>query len=176
MTRLFLTAYVMLLPLTAAAQEAQPFEQRTPHTLTGRADFTSPPATLTSFTWFEGAWAGTGLGGTCEEAWSRPAGGAMMGMFRFLKGNAVVFYEFLTLVEQNGTVVLKLKHFNPDLTGWEEKAHFVTFRLLKLTPTEAFFEGLTFRRVGDDRMQIFLALRDRVDGTVREEEFAYTRK
>lgn len=100
----------------------------------------------------------------------------MMGMFRFLKGNAVVFYEFLTLVEQNGTVVLKLKHFNPDLTGWEEKAHFVTFRLLKLTPTEAFFEGLTLRRVGDDRMQIFLALRDRVDGTVREEEFAYTRK
>src|SRR5688572_1942495 len=33
------------------------------------------------------------------------------------------------------------------------------------TPTEAYFGGLTFRRVGGDRLQIFLALRDS-NGTV----------
>jgi hypothetical protein len=98
----------------------------------------------------------------------------MMGMFRLRKGEAIVFYEFLTLVERDGTVVLKLKHFNPDLTGWEEKTGMVTFRLLKLTPDEASFGGLTFRRMGSDRMQIFLALRDK-DGNVREEAFAYDR-
>jgi hypothetical protein len=64
---------------------------------------------------------------------------------------------------------------NPDLTGWEEKADFITFRLLKLTPTEAFFEGITFRLEGSDRLRIFLAIRNRADGTVREEEFVQAR-
>ena len=175
-TRFLAIACVMLLPATAMAQEPQPFERRTPHTLKGPADFKGPRVTLADFAWFEGNWAGTGLGGNCDETWSRPAGGAMMGMFRYLKGDAVVFYEFLTLVEQDNTVVLKLKHFNPDLTGWEEKGDFVTFRLLTLTPTDAFFDGLTFTRVGSDGMRIFLALRDRATSAVREEEFVYTRK
>jgi hypothetical protein len=92
-----------------------------------------------------------------------------MGMFRSLKGGAVVFYEFLTLVEDGGSLVLKLKHFNPDLTGWEEKGESITFHLVKITPTEAFFDGLTFRRIGDRAQQIFLAIRNRKDGSIREE-------
>jgi hypothetical protein len=42
-------------------------------------------------------------------------------------------------------------------------------------PTEAHFGGLTFRRAGDDRLEIFLALRD-ADGTVREEAFRMERR
>jgi hypothetical protein len=68
---------------------------------------------------------------------------------------------------------MKLKHFNPDLTGWEDKETFITFRLLKVGLNEVYFGGLTFRR-SVDRLQIFLAIRDK-EGKVREEEFRMER-
>jgi hypothetical protein len=46
---------------------------------------------------------------------------------------SVAFCEFLTLVQQDATLQLKLKHFNADLTGWEDKERFVTFRLARVT-------------------------------------------
>jgi hypothetical protein len=158
----------------SAAQESS-FQNGTLNTLTAPAEVPSPPATLRDMIWFTGRWTGAGLGGTCEEAWSEPAGGAMMGMFRLVKEGKVVFYEFLTLVEHDGSLLLKLKHFNPDLTGWEEKADFVKFRLLKIESEAVYFQGLTFKRVGRDKLEIFLALRNRTDGTVREERFEMTR-
>jgi len=45
----------------------------------------------------------------------------------------------------------------------------------RLTPAEAYFGELTFRRAGDDRLEIFLVLRD-ADGTVREEAFRMERR
>jgi hypothetical protein len=165
---------LMVLWLAAATSAQETPQRQTANTLTAAATVPSAAATLADFRWLEGNWTGQGLGGVCDESWSTPAGGAMMGMFRLRRGDAVVFYEFLTLVEQAGSVVLKLKHFNPDLTGWEEKTGMVTFRLLRLSPDAANFGGLTFKKVGSDRMQIFLALRDK-DGSVREEEFRYER-
>jgi hypothetical protein len=38
----------------------------------------------------------------------------MMGMFRLVKDGKVVFYEFLTLVEHEGSLLLKLKHDRAD--------------------------------------------------------------
>lgn len=158
---------------TTAAQESS-LRDRTTNTLTAPADVPSPPATVQDMAWLAGQWTGPGLGGVCEENWSAPAGGAMMGMFRLVKDGAVVFYEFLTLVEQEGSLVLKLKHFNPDLTGWEEKKDFVSFRLLRRTPEAMLFDGLTFKRMGPDRFDVFLALRGK-DGSVREERFEMRR-
>lgn len=160
--------------LPASAQESR-FQNRTPNTLMAPADLPSPPATLQDMTWFAGHWTGAGLGGTCEEAWSEPAAGAMMGMFRLVKEGKVVFYEFLTLVEHEGSLLLKLKHFNADLTGWEEKAHFIKFRLLRVEPEAVYFEGLTFKRSGRDKLEIFLAIRNCKNGTVREENFVMKR-
>ena len=150
-------------------------ERLTPHTLKLPPGAPSAPATLADMTWLAGRWTGTGLGGVTEESWSAPAAGAMMGMFRMLKGEQVIFYEFLTLVEHEGSLLLKLKHFNADLTGWEEKADYVTFRLVTQDATGAYFEGLTFRRPDPDRLEVFLALRDRTAGTVREEKFVMRR-
>jgi hypothetical protein len=150
--------------------------ERTANTVTAGADFPSPPATLRDAAWLAGAWAGTGLGGTTDESWSPPVGGAMMGMFRLVQKDKVVFYEFLTLVEHDGSLQLKLKHFNADLTGWEEKADMVRFRLLKVDGDAVYFEGLTFRRVGADRLQIFLALRNKGETVFREERFELTRR
>ena len=98
----------------------------------------------------------------------------MMGMFRLMKDDATVFYEIMSIQPDGHSIVLVLKHFNADLTGWEERDEVVRFRLVKLTPTAAWFEGLTFRRLDADNLQVQLAI-GRPDGTAREEEFRYVR-
>jgi hypothetical protein len=99
----------------------------------------------------------------------------MMGMYRLIKDGKVAFYELLTFVEEEGSLTLKLKHFNADLTGWEEKDKFVTFRLARVAADAVYFDGLTFRRDGPDRMTIFLALRDTKTDTMSEVVFNMTR-
>lgn len=181
---LVVLAVVGFPPLTqpqAPAPADAAVETPSPNTIRLKADQTRPAATLDIVAWLAGGtWRGDGLGGETEESWSTPAAGAMMGMFRLVKPGAdgrkgIAFYEFLTFVEQQGSLALKLKHFNADLTGWEEKDGFVTFRLARVTPDTIYFDGLTFRKEGRDKMTIFLALRDRATNTVSEATFHYTR-
>lgn len=81
-----------------------------------------PAASIEDVSWVAGHWTGQALGGIAEEVWSPPLGNGMMGMFKLVKGGEVAFYELLTIVEENGSLVLKLKHFDADLAGWEERA------------------------------------------------------
>jgi hypothetical protein len=147
----------------------------TPNTLTLADGGTRPAARVAELSWLAGRWVGEGLNGRIEEAWSNPDGGAMVGYFRLVKDDKPVFYEIMTLLEAEGSVELRLKHVNPDMTGWEEKNGFVTFKLVKHDDSGAYFSGLTFRRVSPDLMEGYLALRNRTDGTVREEKFVYRR-
>jgi hypothetical protein len=160
----------------AAGQEVPVPEGVTPNTLKLGEEAFRPRASLGDVAWLAGRWNGTGLGGATEETWSAAAGGSMMGMFRLVKGEAVVFYEFFVLVEEAGSLLLKLKHFNADLTGWEERADAVTFRLVKVTPDGIWFDGLTYRREGSDTLRAFVAIRNRADGSVREEAFELRRR
>jgi hypothetical protein len=93
----------------------------TPNTLTLPEGVPRPPARVTDFGWLTGRWTGEGLGGRIEEVWSPPDGGAMVGYFRLVKDDKPVFYEILTLIEIEGSVEMRLKHVNPDMTGWEDK-------------------------------------------------------
>ena len=137
----------------------------------------TPPAkaTLDDFTWIVGQWTGTGLGGTSEETWLPPSGGALPGVFRQVQDGKVVFYELLAFVERESTVVLRLKHFNADLTGWEEKAHVLEFPLVEITPTKAVFNAMTFTHDDKNAFRVSLRLRDRKTGELREEIFEYKR-
>lgn len=156
-------------PLAAGEEPAPAFHARR----LGEAK--SPPATLDQVAWLAGHWVGEGLGGVSEELWSPPAGGAMMGTYRLLKDGAPVFYELLLLVEENGTLILKLKHFDPDLTGWEEKADFVDFPLVAIEADAVHFDGLTYERQPDASLKVYLLLRSRETGAVREELFTLRR-
>jgi hypothetical protein len=153
---------------------AGPAAGQTANTVPDPGEAERPKATIADLAWLAGEWTGTGLGGVSEETWAAPADGAMVGMYRLVVGGKVSFYEFMNLREEGGTLVLRLKHFNADLTPWEEKDRWVQFPLAKLAPTEAWFGGLTFRRVDADTLHIFLALRGR-DGAVREERFEMRR-
>ena len=97
----------------------------------------------------------------------------MVGMFRLIKDGEPGFYEIFTLTQEGSTVLLRLKHFNADLTGWEEKDETVDFPLVALEKGQAFFDGLTYERRGPDEIQVYLAMRTK-DG-VREVPFAWKR-
>lgn len=158
-----------------AAQAPVSASGSTPNTLRLADGAAAAPARVADLAWLAGRWTGEGLGGRIDEAWSEPDSGSMVGYFRLLKDGKPVFYEILTLLEVDGTVELRLKHVNPDMTGWEEKGAFVTFKLVKHDATGAYFSGLTFRRVTPDLMEGYLALRNRADGSVTEEKFIYRR-
>jgi hypothetical protein len=169
------TLMIMALAASATTAQARQDQGSTPHTLKLAEGAPRPPARVADLAWLEGRWTGEGLGGRIDETWSSLDGGAMVGYFRLVKDGKPVFYEIMTLIEAEGSVEMRLKHVNPDMTGWEEKKDFVTFKLVKHDATGAYFSGLTFRRVSADVMEGYLALRNRSDGSVREEKFIYRR-
>ena len=98
----------------------------------------------------------------------------MVGTYRLVKDGKPVFYEMMWLLESEGTLILRLKHFGPELVGWEEKDKTVDFRFIKKDGSRVYFSGLTFERRGNTELNIYLALRQK-DGTVKEEVFRMRR-
>ena len=142
MTKTIGTAFIAVaVSVSAAAQET------TNQTRVGEADFTSPPATLAQLEWLIGRWAGKGIeGAPAVESWLPPIGGTMVGTFVQEAGDGtIMFSEHMYIVAQDGSLTLKLKHFNADLTGWEEKDDMLTFRLVAIEPCAAYFNALTLR-------------------------------
>lgn len=144
--------------------------QQTPNTLRLDRSDERPKATLADATLLVGHWRGEFLGSMGEEVWLPPAGGTMLGVFRLYREDRVVFYEIMTLVEEEGSIALKLKHFHPDLKGWEEKDEIVTFPLVRSGNDALWFDGLTYRRHEDGTLHGFIAIRQK-DGAVTEESF-----
>lgn len=163
----------ILLPFAPSSVHSQ--VPLTEHTLGLDPDAPRPRAAVEDLAWLSGEWWGEALGGVAEEVWSGPAGGQMMGMFRLVRGGDVSFYEIFTLSDDGGSLAIRLKHFGPDLVGWEERDEVVVFPLLRTGEGVAWFEGLTFRRSGPDGLVVHLAMTGR-DGAVREETFTYRRR
>ncbi len=122
-----------------------------------------PPASIEDVAWIAGHWQGQAMGGQFEETWNPPLANAMMGMFKFVQDDKIGFYEILTIVPQENSLILRLKHFHGDLKGWEEKDQSVDFPLVAISQDEARFDGLTFKKTGPDRMLITVVV-DRGDG------------
>ena len=134
----------------------------------------SPEASIQQVAWLEGHWKADALGGIAEEYWSAPAGNAMMGMFRLLRDDRTIFYEIFTITEEAGSLLLRIKHFHPDLKGWEEKDDTVDFPLVKITEDGAWFDGLTMLKKDEDNLMVYVRSESR-DGTVSELMFPYQR-
>lgn len=152
--------------------------QNTPNTLkldvSADAPAKSPAASLKDVSWLSGRWTGEGMGGQVEEVWTPAVHGQMMGMFRLVKDGKIVFYEFLTIAEHDGSIEMRIKHFNSDMTGWEEKGRHLTFRLVKVDGDRVYFSGFTVERKGNDGWNGYLAMRSK-DGPPREEKFVFKR-
>jgi hypothetical protein len=133
----------------------------------------SPKADLEAVAWIAGHWRGEAFGGIAEEIWTPPLGGSMMAAFKVTVDGKVKFYELETIMEQGDTLVLKLKHFSSNLHGWEEKKETVDFKLVKVMDEKVYFDGMTFEKVGADRMNVYVLTGD--DGQEKETRFAYDR-
>lgn len=120
---------------------------------------------INHYTWLAGHWIGDGFGGVSDEVWSLPSDGVMMGMYRNIQDGKVSFYEFITLDETG----MKLKHFEPDMKAWEEKADFVHFELVEATPDKLTFKGLVFEKKSANEMEISLKMRR--NGKIETEVF-----
>jgi Domain of unknown function (DUF6265) len=61
--------------------------------------------TLTQLAWLAATWVGGDGPVTVEERWTPAAGGAMLAVSRTLKGDRMVAFEFLRIIERDGGLV-----------------------------------------------------------------------
>jgi hypothetical protein len=163
-------ALLLLLAAGTPALAAGDGPWRSPNVLSaeGRSPLTGQ---VESLAWLAGRWVGAGLGGQAEYVYSPPAAGTMMAAFRHARDGAVGFYEFIVIGEFEGRTALRLKHFHPDLTGWEAQDDWVEFPLLQIDAGKAaYFDGLTYRLDDDGRLEAFVIARS---GEGPERELAF---
>ncbi len=162
--RLLLIAALALRVATSAAAQISLSE----NTMKAEEGAPRPAASIADVGWLAGYWRGPGLGGDCEEIWTLPAGDRMQGIFTLSREGTLTFSEAMALVEEEGSLVLKVKHFTPEFVGWEEKEDYVSFPLVKLGKNEAHFRGLTFRRRGEAELLIYIVLTSQGEKTEHE--------
>ncbi len=172
--RIYRHRLAFLLAACALSGVSGAVEPRTEHTFRLSDGEAPPTATIDDARWLVGSWHGIAFGERFEETWDPPSGGTMIGTFKLFRGDEVAMYELLLLTVENGTLSLKVRHFNPDFTAWEDKTDDVTFRLVKKTDDALHFSGISFYRHDDDHLDAYLVMRNK-DG-LREERLTYERR
>lgn len=123
-----------------------------------------------------GNWRGKIGDDIVDEYWSIMAANTLIGMFRWLKEGEVSFYEFVVIDNIDGKIRLKIKHFNPDLTGWEEKANYIHYVLRDISDSQVIFGSedptekgrLIYERQGEKKLTVILEM-SKSDRTLRFE-------
>jgi len=101
-------------------------------------------------------------GAIIDEHWSEVGGDTMIGMFREIKNGKAQMYEFLTIEQTATGPILRLRHFDPGLVGWEEKAQVNSYPLVSWKANEAVFERpdkatrLIFRSTSKETLDVVL--------------------
>ena len=114
------------------------------------------PARLADLSFLSGLWVGVEKEPISEEWWGKPAGDSMVGTWRLVAGGRTRLFELLTLVEDEGRVTLRLRHFDREGVAREEKNAPVVLPLVAMGRGVAVFEGkekgsllrLTYSREG----------------------------
>jgi hypothetical protein len=121
--------------------------------------------------WLSGCWSFAGKDRFTEEHWLPPAGGAMLGLSRTIRGGKMVEFEFLALREIDG----KLSY-----VAIPSRQKETVFPLARHSPTELVFENpnhdfpqrVIYRRLPDG---IAVRIEGVVDGNSRSADFPFSR-
>lgn len=128
---------------------------------------------ISDFNWLQGHWKGFGFGGKCDEIWLPAMDNALHGIFRFSMADKLIFTEYMIIEKLEDNIYVKLKHFNRDLSGWEDKDEWMKFPFIKLEGQTAYFNGLTYKRDGN-RLFIYLKMKKNDDHIIETFEFTLT--
>ncbi|UMB54741.1 DUF6265 family protein [Lutibacter sp. A64] len=123
-------------------------------------DKISPNASINDVSWITGYWEGEALGGITEEIWTAPLGKSMMGSFKLVVEDTVQFYELCTITEENNSLLLRIKHFDKNLNGWEEKDTSIEFPLVKIEKNKVYFDDLTFEKISENELVIYVIFKE----------------
>ncbi len=123
-------------------------------------DKISPNASINDVAWIAGYWEGEALGGITEEIWTAPLGKSMMGSFKLVVEDTVQFYELCTITEENNSLLLRIKHFDKNLNGWEEKDTSIEFPLVKIEKNKVYFDDLTFEKISENELTIYVVFKE----------------
>ena len=96
-------------------------------------------AALKPLAFLTGRWVSEKGSEVQEESWLPVSGDSMTGTFRVVQGDKPVFYEFWALEVDDNRPVLKLKHFNAGLVGWEDKNSSTKMPLVSNAEDDAVF-------------------------------------
>jgi hypothetical protein len=116
--------------------------------------------------WMTGTWSGAmGQGGSLEENWASPKNGSMAALVRqFSPDGTTSMIELISIEEENDSLVLRLKQWNPSM---EPRTHdFQKFTLVESKDRmimfknagNAQFEKLGYSRPADDQFVISIEL------------------
>jgi hypothetical protein len=169
----FLRPWMIWMLVLGSGHPALGQSRHTEHTLKLDEGQSGAVATIEDMAWLAGFWTGEAFGGVVEETWNAPSAHTMVGLFKLVQDDQPSFYELQLLVEEDDSLVWKVKHFDPDFGAWEERADFASFSLVKLSERGAWFDGLTLLREGPDRLVLYLAMTH--EGEVSEEKLVYQR-
>jgi len=98
-------------PRPASATPAQPGVPATTQ---------SQPSQLSDLGWLAGRWVGKWGPRTAEQVWTAPQAGLMLGAFRLFEDDRTLVVELFTLEQKPDGLVLRFRHFTPDLVPWEK--------------------------------------------------------
>ena len=104
-----------------------------------------PATPLEALGFLSGTWTGQQGMTLIEEHWSTTQGQAMMGMFRLVSSGTPIFYEFMQIERNPDGIHLRIRHFGPGMTSWQNEKEAMTFQLQDYRPN-----GATFRRTEND--------------------------
>jgi hypothetical protein len=145
------------------------------------AQSAAPPAvraTLAELAFMAGDWQGeAGPGAFSQEVWAAPAGDCMMGMWRLVVDGRVKLLEALSITQEDGGPVMRLRHYGRDGVGWEERDAPIALRVASAGGGVAVFEGpgrsgplrITYRKTGDGTLSCAV---EKSDG---REEYSFRR-
>lgn len=164
MLRTLIALALSLVALPAAAQHTRSLGNGTP-----------PPASIGQLAWLAGSWVGSAMGGSVTETYSAPLGGRITGHFAMAddKGG-IVFTEIVDYAPLGKSLAYRVRHFNADLSGWEDKTGKpVVFPLVAVERDRWFFDGMTLERNGPDSITMWVRIEKK--GETTEHPFRFTR-
>ncbi len=132
-----------------------------------------PRATLEDVAWLAGSWTGSAFGERFEEVWNPPSAGSMVGLFKLYDGDEVSFYEILLIIEEQGSLALRVKHFTADFVAWEEQPDYISFPLVRVDTDAVHFSGLSFYRTGENAIDGYIVMKSA--SGIQEEKLEYQR-